>query len=68
MPGFYVARRPLPNGEHEVHREDCAALPPEAERIYLGDFDACRHAVATAALYFELVNGCRLCAMRCHRV
>ena len=53
-----------PNGDHEVHREDCDFLP--SHRKDLGDHGTCRTAVAQAKQYFWQSNGCFFCFRECH--
>jgi hypothetical protein len=64
MAYYYVNQNAQPNGDHEVHKQDCRFLPEN--RTYLGDFDNCRDAVHEAKKHYSQVNGCRFCATECH--
>lgn len=66
MSSYFVNRNAQANGDHEVHRADCAFLPDMANRIYLGEFSECYSAVREARKYFLQVNGCYYCARHCH--
>ena len=50
MPRFYVNKNAQANGDHEVHNADanCSYPAAEANRLYLGTFNACHGAVAAA--------------------
>ena len=63
---YYVNKNAQLNGDHEVHRQGCAWLPSEHNRIYLGIFSSCHPAVTEARKYFRQVNGCYYCANACH--
>lgn len=54
------------NGEHEVHRTDCA-LGPE-DKIALGPFPSCFEAVQAARRHYKKVNGCQYCCAECYRI
>ena len=66
MARYYVNKNAQPNGDHEVHREGCAWMPEEQNRIYLGQFDSCHGAVREARKHYSQVNGCFYCSNACH--
>ena len=66
MPKYCVNKKVQPNGDHEVHKYSCDRLPEEENRLYLGDFDNCFHAVMEAKKYFAQSNGCYYCSRECH--
>lgn len=63
---FYVNKYAQPTGEHEVHRSNCAWLPDEENRIYLGDFATSQAAVKEARKYYSCVDGCKHCCPESH--
>ena len=63
---YYVNRQAQANGDHEVHRSDCAYLPSESNRIHLGTFSNCRDAIREARKHFSQVDGCYFCSRECH--
>ena len=63
---YYVNMNPQPNGDHEVHSEDCRWLPAPENRIQLGYFSSCADAVMTARRYYAQVDGCMFCCPLCH--
>lgn len=68
MPPYIVSRKPLSNGDHEVHNLDsnCPYLPSTLDQIPLGEHDTCASAVDAARLLFETANGCYNCSTGCH--
>lgn len=66
MARYYVNKNAQPNGDHEVHKEDCNWLPAARNRIYLGEFASCQPAVREAKRYYLQVNGCYYCSHACH--
>lgn len=66
MPLYYVNRNQQPNGDHEVHQQNCTFMPDLTNRQYLGEFAACPQAVAAARKLYIQVNGCYYCANPCH--
>ena len=66
MAHYYVNNNAQPNGDHEVHKQDCTFLPLPQNRIYLGDFASCAPAVTEARKHYRQVNGCYFCAKPCH--
>jgi len=48
MARYYVNKNAQPNGDHEVHKEDCTFLPLPQNGTYLGDITSCPPAVAEA--------------------
>ena len=63
---YYVNKNAQPNGDHEVHREGCAWLPDQTNRIFLGVFSTCAEAVSAARRWYQQVNGCYHCSRECH--
>lgn len=66
MPRYYVNKNMQANGDHEVHTTGCSWMPEAHNRIYLGDFSACRAAVNEARKHYNQVNGCYYCSNACH--
>jgi len=64
---YFVDKNRLPNGNHEVHSEECKSVPNEDIRIYLGEFYWCRTAVEEAKKHYFKVNGCYACCNECYR-
>jgi hypothetical protein len=63
---YYVSKNAQPNGDHEVHRDGCIALPHAVHRIHLGTFSDCRDAVDAGKGHYSQVNGCHYCCDTCH--
>jgi hypothetical protein len=61
---YYVNNKKQSNGDHEVHRKDCAKLP--SDRKDLGEFDNCQAAVREAKKTYPQSNGCIHCSQACH--
>ena len=61
---YYVNNKAQSNGDHEVHKQDCAYLP--SDRKYLGVFNNCKDAVAEAKKTYRQSNGCYWCSRDCH--
>ncbi|TAX37119.1 hypothetical protein ELI06_23645 [Rhizobium leguminosarum] len=66
MASYYRNRNAQLNGDHEVHRSDCYYLPIAANQHYLGEFNSCFEAVATAKAYDLTADGCAYCSPACH--
>lgn len=66
MAKYYVNMNAQANGDHEVHKIGCAWMPKPENRLYLGDFAACRPAVAEARKHYKQTNGCFYCSKECH--
>ena len=66
MPNYYVNRQAQANGDHEVHKDGCAYMPNQDNRLYLGNFSTCQEAVREAKRYFSQSNGCFFCSRECH--
>lgn len=64
MPIYYVNNRPQPNGDHEVHRDNCIYLP--ADRKELGFYLSCSDAIKVARRIYKTANGCVICSPTCH--
>lgn len=63
---YYVNTNPQPNGDHEVHAQDCTFIPNFINRKYLGDFVSCDGAVKKAKESHPQSNGCKTCCNSCH--
>lgn len=66
MKKYYVNKKQQSNGDHEVHTEDCAHMPNEENRMYLGIFSNCHDAVTKSKEYYSQSNGCYFCSNECH--
>ena len=66
MASYYVNMNAQSNGDHEVHKSDCAWLPRPENRIYVGEHASCHGAVSSARQYYTRVNGCYYCSYSCH--
>lgn len=66
MANYYVNKNKQPNGDQEVHRDNCSFMPDPINRIYLGVFDSCHEAVRAARKHYRQVNGCYYCSNACH--
>jgi hypothetical protein len=63
---YYVNKNAQPNGDHEVHSENCRYLPNVENRKYLGEFSNCADAVKEAKKTYSQSNGCKTCSISCH--
>lgn len=61
MAEFYVEITTQSNGEHLVHKADCAQLPAKESLRYLGSIASSNSAVKKAAELFKPVSGCSHC-------
>jgi hypothetical protein len=66
MKKYYVNKNAQPNGDHEVHDENCYRLPDVANRLYLGEFSSCKSAVVVANGHYSKADGCYHCSLTCH--
>ena len=66
MPNYYVNDTAQPNGDHEVHEEDCYWLSRAILTTHLGWFMNCVGAVAAAKQRYSRANGCAHCSPACH--
>ncbi|HEX8016632.1 MAG TPA: hypothetical protein VF465_15490 [Flavobacterium sp.] len=66
MKNYYVNQNAQPNGDHEVHTENCIYLPSSSNRNFLGAFSDCKPAVAEAKKTYSKSNGCKTCCSACH--
>lgn len=64
---YYVNQNGQSDGYHEVHNSKCLNKPNPKNRIYLGDYDSCLPAVREARKYYQYVDGCGHCCVRCHK-
>lgn len=67
MSNYYVNQNAQATGEHEVHKDTCAFLPKQENRILLGAFISCHDALERARMYFSKVDGCHYCTPQCHK-
>lgn len=63
---FYVNSNAQPNGDHEVHREDCRWLPSVENREGLGFFNTSQEAVDAARHRYFQADGCCYCCPESH--
>jgi hypothetical protein len=66
MAEFYVEKNAQSNGDHVVHRADCAHLPAKEAIQYLGAISNCNSALKKAGQLFKQVNGCTYCSVSGH--
>jgi hypothetical protein len=64
---YYVDKNAQPNGDHEVHTENCLFLPNSDNRKYLGKFDNCSEALKEAKKTYSIADGCYYCCEPCHK-
>ena len=62
---YYVNDNAQPNGDHEVHIENCIYYS-RMINTYLGEYDSCQEAVLVAKKKHKQVNGCISCCRPCH--
>lgn len=57
------------NGYHEVHTGNCAYLPSELNREYIGYYQDCQSAILAAhtAHPSKKFDGCYFCCRECHK-
>lgn len=48
MKGYYFDNVADVNGNHVIHAEDSAFIPPTSDRTYIGDFSSCNEALQEA--------------------
>jgi hypothetical protein len=63
---YYLSKKTLETGEHEMHTSSCVILPDPNDRIYLGIFYNCQDALREAKRYFDDVDGCSFCTDCCY--
>jgi len=71
MPQYCVDTKAKPNGTHEIHDVTpgaCHLLPPEADRMDLGEHSKCQPAVAKAIATYTTAIGCNHCCPGCHTI
>ena len=66
MDHFYVNKNAQANGDHEVHKHNCAYKPLPENSIYLGQFLTCHDAVREAEKHYRQSDGCFFCCPECH--
>jgi hypothetical protein len=65
---YYVNRVAQPNGDHELHVDDCFLRTSERNRVQLGEFTSPADAAAAAReAGFATIDGCRFCLPTLHR-
>ena len=62
MHRYYVSKSALPDGSHEIHREDCKRLPLSDERLYLGKCGNWHGASVEARKTYTKASGCPACS------
>ena len=67
MKKYYVNNNAQPNGDHEVHKEDCTYLKEIVSKKNLGEFSSCHGAVRKAKEYYSKSDGCYYCCPNCHK-
>ncbi len=67
MKKYYVNNHVQPNGDHEVHNQDCKYLPNIVSKKYLGEFSNCKDAVIEAKKTYSKSDGCYHCSNECHK-
>ena len=63
---YYVNTNVQPNGDHEVHHQDCLFLPGANNHEYLGAYNNCQDAVRESRKRYRQTNGCYHCCGACH--
>lgn len=66
MDNYYVNKNAQPNGDHEVHKENCKYIPKVENRLYLGMHPTCHGAVIKARTIYPKADGCYYCCEPCH--
>lgn len=66
MNQYFVSKKPLPNGELELHMEHCQYIPNRSNRQYIGYFVSCFDAMDSALKTHEKMNGCPFCCKEVH--
>ncbi|WP_025769961.1 hypothetical protein [Thioalkalivibrio sp. HK1] len=66
---YFVNKKPQENGEHEIHNgsDPCRCFPAPENLVSLGQCIDCHKAVAIARRYYSKVDGCKYCALACHK-
>ena len=67
MKNNFVNRNAKPNGDHEVHHENCVFLPLPVNLMDLGYCNDCHEAVAKAKQHYSTADGCVYCSPGCHK-
>lgn len=66
MPNYYVNTNAQPNGDHEVHVDNCTQGALPQNRRQLGQHLNCQSAVMQAKMIYRTANGCAYCSSACH--
>ncbi|MCV9930437.1 hypothetical protein OIU83_22445 [Flavobacterium sp. LS1R49] len=66
MKKYYVNNTAQPNGDHEIHTEDCLYFKNIISKKYLGEFSNCKFAVTEAKKIYSKSDGCKTCCNDCH--
>ena len=67
MKRYYINNTSQPNGDHEVHAENCIYLKMANDVSLLGYFMNGREAVLFAKQYCPNADGCFFCCNEAHR-
>lgn len=69
MQYYYFNDNTDDKGRHEVHTQNCAWLPNESNRTYIGYYSTCSEAIraAKSAYPFKSFDGCYHCCNSCHQ-
>lgn len=67
MANYRLNLNQQPNGDYEVHKDDCSYYPRQ-NYDELGSFSSCGPAVAEAKRKhaYKRINGCYWCSNACH--
>jgi hypothetical protein len=66
MDYYYICKKPLYTGEHEIHKSSCYRLPSEENRILLGYLSSGYEAIQKAKEVYRKVNACFNCCNEFH--
>ena len=66
MAQYYVNDHEQPNGDHEVHNDNCPYLSKIVSKTPLGEHASCHTAVAVAKQIYPTADGCATCSPECH--
>ena len=69
MKHYYFSNTADLRGEHEIHTEGCAFIPPSSNRSYIGYYFDCSNAIRDARIQYpyKSFNGCYYCCRECHK-
>lgn len=66
MKNYYVNQNAQPNGDHEVHTDECSYFKSMISKKSLGSHSNCKSAVTEAQKTYPQSNGCKSCSNECH--